>query len=50
MRLPQISDEHDNGLDALRIEMRKTAAIECLREILPQKARQRQLSPPRKAA
>jgi hypothetical protein len=39
MRLPQISDEHDTGLDALRNKTRKAAAIKRLGEILPQKAR-----------
>jgi hypothetical protein len=42
MRLPQISGEYEAVLDALRNKTRKAAAIKRLREILPQKARQRQ--------
>jgi hypothetical protein len=42
MRLPQISNEHKAALDALQNKNRKAAANKRLREILPQKARQRQ--------
>jgi len=50
MRLPQISGKHEAGLDALRNKTRKAAAIKRLREILPQKTRQRQLSSAKEAA
>jgi len=42
MRLPQISGEYEAVLDAPRNKTRKAAAIKRLRDILPQKARQRQ--------
>jgi hypothetical protein len=42
MRLPQISSEHEAGLDAMRNKTQKSAVIKPLREILPQKERRRQ--------
>jgi hypothetical protein len=42
MRLPQISGEHEAGLDAPRNKTQESAVIKPLREILPQKERRRQ--------
>jgi hypothetical protein len=50
MRLPQISGEYEAVLDAPRNKTRKAAAIKRLRDILPQKVSQRQLSSAKEAA